>query len=94
MATIFFADEGTEITVADGASVKDAVDEHGAEIPFGCREGACATCVIRVKEGAEFLNSLTENEEMTLLPNEIEEGLRLACQLTVSGGRISIQPAE
>ena len=94
MATIFFAEDGIEITVADGTMLKDAIDEHGAAIPFGCREGACATCVIRVNEGAEHLNSLTENEEMTLLPAEVEEGVRLACQCSVSGGRVSIQAAD
>jgi ferredoxin len=94
MATIFFAEDAIEVIVAAGTMLKDAIDEHGAAIPFGCREGACATCVIRIHEGAEHLSPLTENEEMTLLPQELEDGVRLACQCSVSGGRVSIQAAD
>lgn len=94
MATIFFAEDGIEVEVPDGTSLKDACDQHDAAIPFGCREGACATCVIAINEGSEFLNPLTDNEEMTLLPDELEDGVRLACQCVISGGRVSIQAAQ
>lgn len=94
MATIIFAEDGIEFEVPDGTKVQDVVDRNDANILFGCREGACATCMIRINEGAEFLNPVTENEEMTLMPDELEDGLRLACQCTVTGGRVSIQPAD
>jgi ferredoxin len=93
MATIFFAGDGIEREVADGTKLQDAIDEAGASIMFGCREGNCATCMITVHEGMEFLNKPTSEEQMTLMPDELEDNIRLACQCKVSGGRISIEAA-
>ncbi len=93
MATIFFAGDGIEREVADGTKLQDAIDDAGASIMFGCREGNCATCMITVKEGMEHLNPPTQEEEMTLMPDELEDSIRLACQCTIKGGRISIEAA-
>lgn len=93
MATIFFAEDGFEKEVADGTKLEQAIDEFGASIMFGCRDGNCATCMIKVNEGMENLNKVTEEEEMTLMPDELDDQLRLACQCVIKGGRISIQAA-
>ena len=95
MATIFFAgDDQIEHEVADGTRLQDAIDECGADILFGCREGACATCMIEIVEGSENLNPINENEEATLMPEELESGVRLACQCVIRGGRIVIKSAD
>jgi ferredoxin len=95
MATIHFAgDDNFERTVEDGTRLQDAIDASGADIQFGCREGSCATCMIEVVEGMENLNGHTEAEETTLLPEELEGNIRLACQCRVSGGRVSIQRSD
>lgn len=94
MATIFFEGEGLEVQVPDGTRIQEAIDKNGIDIPFGCREGACATCMIKVSEGMEFLNKVTDNEEMTLMPDELESDIRLACQCVVSGGRVSLQATD
>lgn len=93
MATIFFAEDGIEVEVADGTKLQDAIDEAGASVMFGCREGNCATCMVTINEGMEFLNKPTEEEEMSLMPDELEDSIRLACQCKVSGGRVSLQAA-
>ncbi|MFT4704377.1 MAG: ferredoxin [Bradymonadia bacterium] len=93
MATIFFAGDGFEREVADGSKLQDAIDSAGAAIMFGCREGNCATCMIVIHEGVENLNKPTDEEQMTLLPDELADGVRLACQCKVVSGRISIEAA-
>lgn len=94
MATVIFAQEDLSIEVPDGSRLQDAIDQAGADIPFGCREGDCATCIIDVLEGAEFLGEPNFNEELTLLEEEMERGVRLACQCQVSGGTVKIRAAE
>ena len=94
MAKVIFADEGTEIEVPDGSRLQDAIDEAEADIPFGCREGECATCIVEVLSGAEFLGEPNEEERLTLMEDELERGVRLACQCKVSGGTVSLRPAE
>ena len=46
--------DGTEETVlASGdETVLEAAESAGLELPFGCRTGACASCVARLVEGA------------------------------------------
>lgn len=94
MATIIFVEEGISIDVPEGSRLQDAIDEAGADIPFGCREGECATCIIEVLEGMEHLGEPNENELLTLMDDERERGVRLACQCRIAGGTIKIRPAE
>lgn len=94
MATIIFADEGRSIEVPDGSRLQDAIDQAEADIPFGCREGDCATCIIEVLEGMDQLGPPNGNEAVTLMDDELERGLRLACQCRVSSGSVKIRPAE
>jgi len=94
MATIFFAGDDFSVEVKDGTRLQDAVDEYQPDILFGCREGACATCLIVVNTGAENLSAITEEEEVMLTPEEMSSGLRLACQCRIERGAISIQSAE
>jgi ferredoxin len=94
MATVIFADEEITIEVPDGTRLQEAVDQAGADIPFGCREGECATCIIEVLEGMEYLGEPNENELLTLMEDELERGVRLTCQCRVSGGTVKIREAE
>lgn len=94
MAIVTFAAEDRSIEVPDGTRLQDAIARADAEIDFGCREGECATCIIEVLEGIEHLGSPNENEELTLMEDELERGIRLACQCKVSGGRVVIRPAD
>ena len=94
MAKVIFEDEGIEVEVPEGTLLQQAIAEADADIPFGCREGECATCIIEVLEGAENLPPHNENEEITLMEDERERGVRLACQLVVPAGTLRIRPAE
>ena len=58
-----------------GDNILDAAIEHGADLPFSCKAGVCATCKAKVTKGKvemDMNHSLTEQE--------IDEGMILACQ--------------
>jgi len=94
MATIVFEDDGIEEDFPAGKLLQYAIEESGADIIFGCREGGCATCIVRIIEGAEHLSPPTDAEHSTLEEAELDSGLRLSCQVTIIGdGRVVIQAA-
>lgn len=73
------------IEVRDGYPLIDLSEEHDTSILFGCRDGACGACMIRILEGAEHVSKMEDSEKdflqtMAALPNE-----RLACQCKVTG---------
>ena len=57
------------------ASVLDAAERAGLELPFSCRSGICATCRARITEGAAVM---THN--IALEPWETDAGFVLCCQ--------------
>ena len=57
------------------ASVLDAAERAGLELPFSCRSGICATCRTRITEGAAVM---THN--IALEPWETDAGFVLCCQ--------------
>jgi ring-1,2-phenylacetyl-CoA epoxidase subunit PaaE len=57
------------------ASVLDAAERAGLELPYSCRSGICATCRTRITAGAAVM---THN--IALEPWEIDAGFVLCCQ--------------
>ena len=57
-------------------------------VPFGCTDGRCASCRIKVTEGMENLSEITKNER-ALGMNE-KEPYRLMCQCKIKGGVVKI----
>jgi len=57
------------------ASVLDAAERSGLELPFSCRSGICATCRARITAGAAVM---THN--IALEPWETDAGFVLCCQ--------------
>jgi ring-1,2-phenylacetyl-CoA epoxidase subunit PaaE len=57
------------------ASVLDAAERAGLELPFSCRSGICATCRTRIVAGEA---DMTHN--IALEPWEIDAGFVLCCQ--------------
>jgi ring-1,2-phenylacetyl-CoA epoxidase subunit PaaE len=57
------------------ASVLEAAERAGLELPFSCRSGICATCRARITDGAAVM---THN--IALEPWETEAGFVLCCQ--------------
>ena len=58
-----------------GENILDAAMEHGADLPFSCKGGVCATCKAKVVKGKVEMDL---NHSLTA--QEVEEGMILTCQ--------------
>ncbi|MER2601832.1 MAG: 2Fe-2S iron-sulfur cluster binding domain-containing protein, partial [Candidatus Competibacter phosphatis] len=55
-AQLSFADIGVTITVPAGTRVIEISDKLNSGIVYGCREGDCGTCLMKVTQGMENLS--------------------------------------
>jgi ring-1,2-phenylacetyl-CoA epoxidase subunit PaaE len=58
-----------------GANILDAAMDAGADLPFSCKGGVCATCKAKVVKGQVEMDM---NHSLT--PEEVAEGMVLTCQ--------------
>jgi ferredoxin len=63
----------------------DMCEDHDTSILFGCRDGACGACMVRVTQGAENLSAMKDDERDFLETMAAEPSERLACQCKVLG---------
>jgi 2Fe-2S ferredoxin len=83
---IFFEDTQQTITTAAGRNFTEICDDYDTPVFFGCRAASCATCMIEVTRGMEFLSPVTHEEEVLLdILAEGNKKARLACQCIVKG---------
>jgi ferredoxin len=73
------------IDVPDGYAMIDMCEQYDTSILFGCRDGACGACMIRVLEGADNLSPMQDDERDFLETMAAEPNERLACQCKVKG---------
>ena len=90
MARITFQPNQRTEEVEDGARLIDICDELEVSLSFGCTEGTCGVCELTVLSGMENLSRLTEEEKDYLLPEDLENGMRLGCQVKVRKGDVVI----
>ena len=88
---------GTKVTVVvdgqrqtfqmgvDDASLLDAANENGLDLPFSCKGGVCSTCRCKLTQG-EVDMALN----YALEPWEVEKGFILACQATPKTAEIEL----
>ncbi len=59
----------------NGASLLDAALSEGANLPFACKGGVCATCKAKLLKG-----TVEMQQNYALEPEELEQGYILTCQ--------------
>ena len=88
-----YCPEGKTIEVAPGASICEALLEHGVEIEHACEMScACTTCHVVVREGFASLGELDESEE-DLLDRAwgLEPTSRLSCQAILARDDVTVE---
>ena len=70
---------------ADGENILDAGLESGADLPFSCKGGVCATCKAKLVEGEVDMDLA-----IALEPEEIEAGYILTCQSHPVSGKVVV----
>jgi ring-1,2-phenylacetyl-CoA epoxidase subunit PaaE len=70
---------------ADGENILDAGLENGAELPFSCKGGVCATCKARLIEGKVDMDLASALEQ-----DELDAGYILTCQSHPVSGKVIV----
>src|SRR6476620_11561998 len=83
--SITFEPSGISGAVAQGTYLIDAARRMGAPLGAGCTagKGECPACVVSVKSGADLLSSPSLVEEKQLGTEQLDQSLRLACQVKI-----------
>ena len=90
MACIYFKPDGITHKIEDGSALIDICDEIDVSLSFGCTEGTCGVCELTVVDGNKNLSKITDEEKEYLLPEDLETGMRLGCQLKIRKGNVTI----
>lgn len=91
-AKLTFKDIGLTVSVPVGVRVIEISEKVGAGIVYGCREGDCGTCMMKVEEGWENLSTPSVIEDKVLKDNMAGRNYRLACQAQILGD-VTVSPA-
>ena len=86
MAKLILINTNQTEELPDGSEIKK-ICEDKFRIPFGCEDGICGTCRVKITEGNENLTPKNQKEE-DMLPGEPE--VRLACQCKIKQGIVKI----
>ncbi|MBQ1783923.1 MAG: (2Fe-2S)-binding protein [Gammaproteobacteria bacterium] len=91
-AKLTFKDIDVTVNVPVGVRVIEISDKVGSGIIYGCREGDCGTCLMKVEEGHNNLSQPSVVEDKVLRENAAGRHNRLACQAQVLGD-VTVSPA-
>ena len=67
-------------------------EKVGSAVVYGCREGDCGTCLMKVEEGWNNLSTPSVIEDKVLRESAAGKHFRLACQAQVLGD-VTVSPA-
>ena len=91
MAKVFFKTDNVTHEVEDGTQLMDFCEELDVSLSFGCTEGNCGVCEVTVIKGRENLSRITEEEKDYLLEEDLEDGMRLGCQVKIRKGDVTLK---
>ncbi len=81
------------IDVVEGYALIDMCEDHDTSILFGCRDGACGACMVKIISGADKISPMQDNEKDFLETMAARPDERLACQCKVYGD-VSLEVSE
>lgn len=90
MAKILFKPDNVVHEIEDGSALIDICDEVDVSLSFGCTEGTCGVCELTVLKGMENISKVTDEEKEYLLPEDLQNGMRLGCQIKIKKGEVEI----
>jgi uncharacterized 2Fe-2S/4Fe-4S cluster protein (DUF4445 family) len=91
--TVKFKPDGKVATVEEGTTLTKAADIAGITIDSPCGgKGTCGKCRVMVYSGN--VEPPNEAEERFFSPDELKEGIRLACQTVVSSDMEVVVPQD
>lgn len=85
MPKVTITTDNKTLDVEEGYALIDMCEDQDTSILFGCRDGACGACMVRIKEGSEHLSKMGDDEKDFLETMAAEADERLACQCKVYG---------
>lgn len=91
-ARLTFEDIGVTVNVPAGVRVIEISEKVGSGIVYGCREGDCGTCIMKVTGGWNNLTEPSVLEDKVLRENMAGSHHRLACQAQILGN-CRVRPA-
>jgi ferredoxin len=93
MGKLTIKTDDVSLDLRDEYPLIDLSEEHDTSILFGCRDGACGACMIRVLDGEDRLSPMSEDEKDFLETMAAEPNERLACQCKLLGD-VTIEVSE
>lgn len=79
------AGETHELQIQSGENMLTAALDRDVDLDYSCQDGGCDTCTVKVLQGMENISPVRDEERDMLDDDEIEEGHRLSCIITVHG---------
>jgi ferredoxin len=74
------------VEVSAGSSLKDVTKKNQWPVAYGCEEGTCGTCMIKIVDGKENLSPMEGKEKLTLSAMGMDTSqYRLCCQCKING---------
>lgn len=86
MVKLSFITQEHSYQIREGTELLQACKiDPSIPIRFGCCQGNCGTCLIKVVEGHDSLSKQTKQEKETLQRKQKDTNYRLACQCAILG---------
>ena len=83
MVKVKFKNNGEEVEVPEGEALKEVTKDKGWPSAYGCEDGVCGTCIVKVSD-KESVSPMESTEEQTLMIMGMDSGeYRLACQCKI-----------